>query len=129
MKLCDTCAKFGTIVTKIASPEPKKAVKTEPAPITRKGEFIQLIVPDFAQRIKNAREKRGMKQEEFAKSIAEKESVIHNLESGRIRPGIELARKLEKALQITLVEQVEDKKGTASTTSSDDTMTLGDLLK
>jgi putative transcription factor len=71
-----------------------------------------------------------LKQEELAKKIAEKESVIHKLESGSIIPAIPLARKLEKFLRIALVETIEvDSPETSDRRSSSDGLTLGDLIR
>lgn len=128
MSACDTCAKYGTNPKKIIQEPPKK--KQAPAPTAAPEKTtIQVIIPNYAQLIKNAREKRGLKQADFAKLIAEKESVIHGLESGRIRPNIDLARKLERSLHITLVQQIEDSGNTTQHKSPDDTLTLGDLLR
>ena len=70
----------------------------------------------------------NLKQKELAEKIAEKESIIHQLESGHMKPTISLARKLEKALNIKLIEiyKVQEKK---QVDLSDPTLTIGDLLK
>jgi putative transcription factor len=90
---------------------------------------VQLIVANYSKIIKSAREKTGLKQEELAKKIAEKESVIHKLESGIMKPDIPLARKLEKFLRITLVESVEVSDDVEEKRSSSEGLTLGDLIR
>lgn len=64
------------------------------------------IVENFAYLIKREREKRNMKQEEFAKFLNERESVIRNIEVGKHEPGLELAKKLERKLGIKLLESI-----------------------
>lgn len=114
MSLCISCTKMGKLIKKMYSPTVKnqtlknqtfnnKQLKTP------KEEPIELIVKNYAQLIKNAREKRGLKQEDFAKQIREKESTIHAIETGHREPRIELAKKLEKTLGIKLIEQYEEK--------------------
>ena len=44
-------------------------------------EILQVIVDDYAEKIKNAREKLGLKQKDFAKKINLKESLIHKIET------------------------------------------------
>lgn len=124
MDVCEECSKYGQIVSAIKTPEPMKKQQITPnTPIV-----IQEIVQDYAALIRKSRESLRMTQKEFAMMLSEKESMIHNLESGRLRPGIELARKLEKALKIRLVEQITDTK-TPLKKNEDEQLTVGDLLK
>lgn len=128
LNVCKKCAKFGKIISevKIETKEKKPAkIEQETAP---EKEVLQIIVPDYGQRIKKAREALGLKQEDFAKKINEKISLIHNIESNRFEPSISLARKLEKFLKITLVEQYEEERDKASKAKSD-TFTIGDFIK
>jgi len=92
----------------------------------RKEENNDSIIYDFASTIKNARENLGLKQEDLARNIKEKESVVSHVESGRV-PNFNLARKLEKFLKIKLInkESVEYKPEKKSSS----TMTVGDLIK
>jgi len=76
----------------------KKTVQQEP-------EYI--FVQGYGQMVKNARERQGLKQEDFAKKINEHKSLIHQVESEHIKPNIIFARKLEKALHIKIVDEVK----------------------
>ncbi|MFH1071937.1 MAG: multiprotein bridging factor aMBF1 [Nanoarchaeota archaeon] len=136
MKVCSECSRFGKQLARVQTARETKTEKKKQAASEKhardeteqKGEIVQIIVPDFASRIKKAREKTGMTQEEFAKKVAEKESVIHNLESGRMRPSIDLCRKLERILHITLIAQIEEKKeGFARVRGAE--LTIGDVLE
>ena len=53
---------------------------------------------------RKAREKCNRSKKDLAKTLSEKESVIHRLETGKLNPGLGLARKLERFLNIKLVE-------------------------
>ncbi len=128
LNVCKSCSRFGKIIAEIKEPEKikhKKIIITEPEP---EPEIIEMVVEDFAEKIRNKREKLGLKQEDFAKMISEKESVIHKLETGEFQPSIELAKKLEKALKIKLIEEYEEKHKKTAKISSGPT-TIGDLIK
>jgi putative transcription factor len=136
MRVCEKCksyAKEAWLIkeaadSKMSSKQEAKMLATAEKQSQERGEIIQIIVPNYGERIKNAREKLGLKQEVLAKQLAEKESVLHTWESGRRTPSIDMARKLEKALHITLVVEHEEKKPSLSTKSSGP-LTIADLLK
>ncbi len=129
MMVCDACATYGAEVTL-----PKKIS----AKIIRNYAPREFVDPDAEARIiqqfetvvKNAREKRGLKQEQVAKQLNEKESLIQNIESGRFKPSLKTARKLEKFFGIILVENNTFKTADTLQTSNEDTqITMGDLLR
>ena len=65
--------------------------------------------------------------------IAEKESVIHKIESGQLEPTIPLAKQLEQYLRIKLItmnkgEKIEKEKN-RDINFSDKVITIGDMLK
>lgn len=134
LKLCAKCGRFGKILKRIKTEEEiKKQEKNEVKKIKQliKGpekELIQVIVEDYPERIKTARERLKLKQEDFAKNINEKLSLIHNLETGHLEPNLALARKLEKALNIVLIEDHEESHGLLKASKSDK-LTIGDLIK
>ncbi len=121
LSVCIPCSKFGNVVH-IDKPTIKKSRFVE---IDR---YVEEIAPDFAEKIKMAREKLSLKQEELALKINEKVSVIQHLESGKIRPQITTARKLEKFLGIKLIESASLPEK-AKINVKDTTLTIGDILK
>ncbi|MBI2548388.1 TIGR00270 family protein [Candidatus Woesearchaeota archaeon] len=125
LNLCASCSKFGKII-KRANAQPLQ-LKTKTKTLHQEEELVESIVEDYSERIKNAREKLGLKQKELAMKISEKESLIHKIESHHIEPSIVLARKLEKFLQVTLVEEVKETKENIAKRKTD-TLTLGDLV-
>lgn len=100
-KVCEVCKSFGPAVRRAAVVSKKLVDKTpymyQPGPDYE-------LNPEFAKIIKDARAKCNMSQEDLAKVLNEKESVIHRLETGKLNPGLGLARKLERFLRIKLVE-------------------------
>lgn len=129
LKVCKECAGFGEIIGKIRPPvkeKKKKAVKEkEESP-----EIVQVMVPDYAKKVKTAREGLGLKQEGLAKKINEKESVIHKIETGHYEPNITLARKLERFLKIKLVEEQQIEKTEKKRKDlAAEGFTIGDIIK
>lgn len=124
LKVCKDCVNFGEAV------EIKKPVleeKPRPEPEKIKEEIIEEIVKDYAMKIKKARESMNLLQRDLAREIAEKESVIHNLESGHLEPSFDLARKLENFLNIKLIIVNKDEK-IDKIDFHNASLTIGDLL-
>ncbi|KYK25721.1 hypothetical protein AYK26_01760 [Euryarchaeota archaeon SM23-78] len=137
LNVCEKCSSYGRVIAKLKQEEPEKKKKKEKKVVEeaevkpkKDTETLQIIVPNYSSLIKTRREKLGLKQKELAMKIAEKESVIHKLESGHMKPGLPLARKLERFLKIRLVEEVElDDTGiSAKGIKGSDELTLGDLI-
>jgi putative transcription factor len=135
LNACERCASLGKIVGKIRREEPEKKKKQERAlteanlKAIKSTETVQIISPNYSAIIRKAREKLGLKQEELAKKLAEKESTIHKLESGSAKPNLDLARKLERFLKISIIEEVELESPTVEEKRKpSDGLTLGDLI-
>lgn len=94
----------------------------------RKEEKTELFVENYAEIIKKKREFMGMTQRDFANKISEKETTVHKIETGTFSPPISLAKKLEKALGIKLIEEYEEMHG-ASKGKKIEGFTLGDFIK
>jgi putative transcription factor len=125
LKVCKKCISYGKVLKKpvftgSASRFKKVEQKSEK-------ETVILIKDDFAKLIKDKREKMGLRQQEFAKFLAEKESLVHQMESGTYVPPIELARKLERQLNIILIEEKEI--APQHMRAKTDEVTIGDMIK
>ena len=119
--VCEKCSKFGEIIERVIKEEENKIVKQR-----TKEEIIEEIRKGYGAIIKNAREKLGLKQEELARKINEKESLIHKLENELVEPSLKLAEKLEKFLKIKLIEIYSDENKYIK--NNDEKLTIGDLL-
>ena len=123
MKTCGSCAAFGTILKRPAQKEkrfhrPQKKFEAPP----------EKVVADFSEKVRKIRESKNMTQKDFAKLIAEKESLVHKMESKGFRPSVYLAKKLQKMFKITLIE-LDETSEHASKKPSSDGFTLGDFIK
>lgn len=107
----------------------QKNVTIRYQPLRKRASIDRLeIVEDYADLVKTAREGLGLSRDALAKIIGVKESVVRRIEEGQLIPDLELARKLEKVLNITLIrEKIEEPSITS--TSSKHELTLGDIVE
>ncbi|MFC7154847.1 multiprotein bridging factor aMBF1 [Halomarina halobia] len=147
--VCSSCAQFGTEVRTQSSGSASTKYSTGSSGSSGSGSgsagssgssggtrrrrdmFDQMdeVVQDYDARIRSAREAAGLTQEELAKQLNEKASLVRKLERGDMLPSDDVQRKLERKLDITLTEGATDDdtewEGGASTGS----YTLGDVVK
>ncbi|NLF34293.1 MAG: TIGR00270 family protein [Thermoplasmatales archaeon] len=86
------------------------------------------MVEDYGRIVREARERKGLEQEEFANSISEKKGIIAKVETNSLIPDDKLVRKLEKALDVKLRETVQAGAVTGSSGSGAG-MTLSHFIK
>lgn len=123
LSVCGNCSRFGK-----AAYQSKKKEEAKLKKIKKVEGPVENIVENYALLIKNAREKRNLKQEDVAKAINEKLSLIQKIETGNLKPSIELANKIGKFFDIKLIEINENKEeGIKKTENS--SLTIGDLIK
>lgn len=98
------------------------------APELPKGMEELDLVEDYAVRVRQERMKRGLAQEELARRVKEKLSVIQKIETGRITPDTRLCRALEHELRIKLL--VPRKEATdVPMIGTRAEVTLGDIIR
>jgi putative transcription factor len=148
LELCDDCKEFGTEVrTESSSSSSSKYSTSSSSGKAKSGssgsgssssggsrrrrdmfDDMDEVAADYDARIRQARESRGLSQEELAGELNEKASLIRKLERGDILPSDDVRTKLERELDISLVEGVDDDEEEWSSGSST-TTTLGDVVK
>lgn len=140
LSVCSKCEKFGTEVqqvrrTDIRVPQRGAAARAAPSPaggaaqVRYKRDMFDFmegdVVDDYAARIRHAREEKGLSQKDLAMQLKEKEHLIRKIENSDLIPEEGVRKKLEKALDIRLLDAPvsEDEKKVPSRL----TPTLGDL--
>jgi len=126
LEVCSECSKFGKVIHR---PAPAQLQKLKPVPRPKQDLPEEVIVADYAERIRKRREQLGLTQEQFARKLAERESAIQKIEAGTIEPSIPTARKIEQHLHIVLVEEPEPAMFIPAKKDTSSAMTLGDLIK
>jgi len=98
---------------------------TSARPRPQRSELVP--VEDFTKLIRKAREQKGWSQRDVANQLHERASVITKVESGKMAPTIDLARKLERLFKLTLLEEAESVD--LSPMPSQSSATLGDVVQ
>jgi putative transcription factor len=101
LKACDSCAEMGEEVT-TKSKKSRKKKKTR-----KKRSSKDVLVNDYGERVKNARESKQLSIAEVADDLNEKESLIAKIEKQDLKPDKPLADKLSKKFSITLYTNPE----------------------
>jgi len=90
---------------------------------------IEELAQDYDERLREAREAAGLSQEDLAKQLNEKASLIRKLEHGDILPSDEVQQKLERALEVDLGAGGSAAGEEWSGGSSTGEYTLGDVVE
>ncbi|MFW6378729.1 MAG: multiprotein bridging factor aMBF1 [Nanoarchaeota archaeon] len=133
MSVCSSCARYGErkvdhskrFSANVTRDRKRRQHKVDPDDNKR-------IIPEFAKVIKDARESKGLTQEQLADRINEKESLLHKFESGSMTPNFKVARKLERFFSLSLIEDVDDVSDIETPNTSDGPsqgLTMGDIMK
>ncbi|GEM_PF-118247 len=139
LSVCEACSKHGKIIRKQMYAQNVSHQKTTQqksmqghtaTPVkTPVQETILDIVKEYGHIIKESREKRQLTQDDFARLLNEKVTLLQKIEAGLAKPTIALAKKLEHALAIKLIEEVKDETQYESSKGKKEAFTLGDFIK
>ena len=138
MVVCKECSKLGTIQKAPAKPKYVKQNNKSKRPTTtrnrnrnysRRDEPSEELIEDFSFEVRKAREAKDWSREELGKRINERVSVISRIETGKMTPDTKLTKKLEKALNIKLLEKVDNIDLNQFISSSSGERTLGNVMK
>ncbi len=126
LHLCSSCTKFGRVIEEREISQ-KKEGKREI--LIKHEEGIHDLAPDFFKKIREAREKKGMTQEELGKSIAEKVSVIQKIETGKFEPPLDTVKKLERFFGMKFTEDSPSSSSLPFLKKDEEPLTIGDIFK
>ena len=87
------------------------------------------LAQDYDQLIREGREAQGLSQQDLARQLNEKASLIRKLEHGDSLPSDQVQRKLEKALDIDLSAGGSGEETEWSSEGASGGYTLGDVVK
>ena len=145
LMVCEKCIKFGEVIElrggpseSVVSERMKKMNTSRFASMKTANVYVdtseeELVVRNYSEVVKKAREKIAKTQEEVAKDIAEKVSVVQGIEAGRLEPSLKLAKKLEQYFKVDLIRRVsnvkEDEEMEQDLGLKRGSMTIGDIIK
>ncbi|MFH1229072.1 MAG: multiprotein-bridging factor 1 family protein [Candidatus Aenigmatarchaeota archaeon] len=113
---CEQCTSFGQELARVELSSANKII-----PILETG---GVIVPNFNELIRKARSDKGLTQEDAAKMLNEKSSILKRIEDGW-EPPTATIKKLEKFFGLRLIE--EQKEENVKRASGKSTLTIGDI--
>jgi putative transcription factor len=128
LETCATCAGLGTEIRRpqtLRGPTNKVAAhaRTRYRDIYRQMEGE--LDPDFDHIVKYARQKSGLTQEQLAAKIMERALIIKKIERKELTPDDKLRKKLEKALNVSLLIDIGREKAQKGKPSEN--LTFGDV--
>ena len=143
LEVCKECSKYGRVQrdtplerkfvsrNKKGNPQNKNRSQSrnQGAQRRRREEPMDELAEDFNVIVRQARESKGWTREELGAKINERVSVINRIESGKMEPDSKLAKKLEKTLNITLIEKYDDMSLESFKSSASGPNTLGSIVK
>ena len=114
--VCQNCAQYGKKISPENKPSkfkmgPKAASKpVKKLKSNKTEEFLEPsieVVSNYAEKIREIRIKKNLNQDQFAKKLNEKPSLLRRIEAGKVTPTIELAKKIESVYKIQLLDKAD----------------------
>jgi putative transcription factor len=129
LNLCSNCQSFGEAQQKPKYTQRKSNNYRKPK--TKEEDKIYIFISGFGKKVKQAREALKLNQEEMARKLSIKDSLIHQIESEHMQPAINIAKKIEKALNIKIVQEVQEEETHIKEKPKLESkgLTLGDFIK
>lgn len=129
LTVCKNCSKYGRVLgyaTSFTQKEAQKPKQQIQKHISKEPE--EFVVANYSELIRRKREQLNLNQEDFAKLLNERLSIIHKVETEHFELPIATARKFEKILHIKLVEMFKD-PDVKVLEQKKQGFTLGDFIK
>lgn len=132
LKVCSRCKGFGKFAGEV-----EERIKEEPSrdfgierqvsgQVKGREEEEEVVVSNYAELIKDKRERLGLSQKDFAMKLAEKESFVASLENGKMPINIEQAKRFGKILGLSLI--IKEKAVHLASGEKTGALTIGDIL-
>ena len=141
MVTCKECSRYGKVQSK-PQPTVKRAPKGKSnnnnynnnrpknQVYSRKNKEEEYeLVEDYAKIIRQKREIKGLTQKQLGEQMYERESVIHKIENGKMVPDEKIAKKLEKILNIQIIEKIESDEREFQDVRRFKEATIGDIAR
>ncbi len=115
--VCQSCAHLGKKIISKTKVTPIQKLKSSKTKTTKNKQAFKTsnilepsveIVSDYPERLRNIRVKNNITQEQFAKKLNEKPSLLRRIEAGKVEPSLKLAKKIEKMYNVSLLKDVDE---------------------
>ncbi len=128
LSVCEHCARGGKIILSLFDDSIVSAPIKSSTGVPKSLNEEETLVEGYGTKIMQAREKKGLKREEFAKSINEMASYLEHIEREKTVPPTKVIHKIEKALGIKLMEKPSAELSLPQKQSQKKDLTLADHL-
>src|SRR3989338_3758811 len=130
LTVCGNCSKYGKVlgVIRPALKSTDKAATNKKYLNEKPKEPEEFILANYSELIRKKREQLKLNQEDFAKLLNEKLSILHKIETNSFEMSIEQAKKFEKILHLKLVELFKE-PDMKILHEKKEGFTLGDFIK
>ncbi|MCC7570532.1 TIGR00270 family protein [Candidatus Micrarchaeota archaeon] len=127
LEVCQFCAKDGVFVSEIKEeyPSGKQSFEKETKIKTK---LEKEIVDNYKIEIQNGIRDMGIDVDILAEKLRIKYSYLNNVVHGKITPDLKLAERLEKELNIVLIEDIVIENNGETRNKKNDEITLGDIV-
>ncbi|MDY6769521.1 MAG: multiprotein bridging factor aMBF1 [Candidatus Nanohaloarchaea archaeon] len=123
LDLCSDCREVGDVVERST---PSTGTRSRSSSSTTPSTPDETVLPGYDDTVKAAREDRGLSIADLADALKEKESVVRRVETGKLTPDRDLARKFERELDIDIYGTPPETPD-ASGSSDGGGQTIGDV--
>ena len=118
---CGSCSKGGKVIKELSNETIKKTYT-----LSSQGSVEEELKLDFSVILENAMKDADVSMEDLAARTKESQSTLKKVVSGKLIPTQELAKKLEKALSVSLFEKIYSGAGA---TPSQDSLKFEDVVE
>ncbi len=129
LSVCDHCAKGGKIILSLYDESVPSAPIKSHVGVPKSLNEEETLVEGYGKKIMQTREEKGLKREEFAKSINEMASYLEHIEREKTVPPTKVIHKIEKALGIRLMEKSSTDLSLPQKQNQKKDLTLADHLE
>lgn len=129
LTVCGNCSKYGKVLgyaTSFTQKDSQINKQVSQKPVIKEPE--EFILTNYSELIRKKREQLKLNQEDFAKLLNEKLSILHKIETNNFEMPLDQAKKFEKILHIKLVEVFKE-PDVKIIGQKKDGFTLGDFIK
>lgn len=127
LNACPRCARGAKVISEIEIPVKKSLHSNESEAPLRRVKMEQEVVDDYAMRIQHGLKAMGLDVNVLSEKMSVRHSLIVSVSQGRMMPDVALAKRLEKELNIKLVEDVAIETSSEREKKGNET-TLGDIV-
>ena len=127
--VCKKCSKHGKILPQIATSKQSKPLFLKSQSKQKFRREVKELVENFALKIRQARERKGISHEKLGRKLNEKVSVLKKIEIGKMKPNNKLAEKIERTLKIEILIPSTEGSQRKIPTPVNSPVTFGDLIQ